>query len=109
VGEFVEPTLESTGLAAEGVSNVPDDLRLSIVNSSKSGAYPIAGFTYLLVYKTQTKADKGTGVAKFLWWAIHDGEAQAKTLDYAPLPAAVVTLAEAKIKALDCGGSPCYR
>lgn len=108
-GEFVEPTLESTGLAAEGVSNVPDDLRLSIVNSSKSGAYPIAGFTYILVYKTQTNAEKGAGVAKFLWWAIHDGEAQAKTLDYAPLPASVVTLAETKIKALDCGGSPCYK
>jgi phosphate transport system substrate-binding protein len=108
-GEFVEPTLESTGLAAEGVSNVPDDLRLSIVNSSKSGAYPIAGFTYILVYKTQTNAAKGAGVAKFLWWAIHDGEAQAKTLDYAPLPASVVTLAETKIKALDCGGSPCYK
>ncbi len=109
VGEFVEPTLESTGLAAEGVSSVPPDLRLSIVNSSKSGAYPIAGFTYILVYKTQTDAAKGTGVAKFLWWAIHDGEAQAATLEYAPLPAAVVTLAEAKIKALDCGGSPCYK
>jgi phosphate transport system substrate-binding protein len=108
-GEYIEPTLDSTVAATESLTTVPDDLRVSIVNSSKTGSYPIAGFTYILIYKTQTDAAKGTGLAKFLWWAIHDGEAQAQTLDYAPLPASVVTLAETKIKALDCGGSPCYK
>ena len=109
VGEFIEPTLESTTLAAEGATNVPDDLRLSIVNGSKPGSYPIAGFTYVLVYKNQKDPEKGAALAKFLWWATHDGEALAKTLDYAPLPDSIVKLAEAKIKALDCGGSPCYK
>ncbi len=108
-GEFIDPTLESTTLATEGVTAIPDDLRLSIVNSSKPGAYPIAGFTYILVYKSQKDAAKGAAVARFLWWATHDGEALAKTLDYAPLSPDLVQRAEAKIKALDCGGSPCYK
>ena len=109
MGAFVAPTLDSTKRATEGGATVPDDLRVSIVNNAQPGAYPIAGFTYILVYQTQSDAAKGAGVAKFLWWAIHDGEAQAADLSYAPLPAAIVTQAEAKIKALDCGGSPCYK
>jgi phosphate transport system substrate-binding protein len=108
-GEYIEPTLASTVAATESLTTVPADLRVSIVNSSKTGSYPIAGFTYILVYKTQTDAAKGTGLARFLWWAIRDGEAQAQTLDYATLPASVVTLAENQIKALDCGGSACYK
>jgi phosphate transport system substrate-binding protein len=108
-GEFIAPTLDSTKLAAAGIASVPEDLRVSIVNSAQPGAYPIAGFTYILIYQAQMDAARGAGLAKFLWWAIHDGEAQAADLSYAPLPAAIVTQAEAKIKALDCGGSPCYK
>ena len=107
-GEYIAPTLDSTVAATKAVTSPPADLRLSIVNSPGAGVYPIAGFTYLLVYKTQTDAAKGTGLAKFLWWAIHDGEAQAQSLSYAPLPDNVVKLAEDKIKALDCGGKACY-
>jgi phosphate transport system substrate-binding protein len=108
-GEFIEPTLDSTAAASEGLANIPDDLRVSIVNSDKTGSYPIAGFTYILVYKTQTDAKKGTALAKFLWWATHDGEAMAKTLQYAPLSPDLTQRVETKIKSLDCGGSPCYK
>jgi phosphate transport system substrate-binding protein len=107
-GEFVEPTVDATALAAEGIT-IPDDLRVTIVNSSKSGSYPIAGFTYILVYKQQKDATKGAALAKFLWWATHDGEALAKSLDYAPLSPEMTTRVEDKIKSLDCGGSPCYK
>ncbi|HST03837.1 MAG TPA: phosphate ABC transporter substrate-binding protein PstS [Chloroflexia bacterium] len=107
-GEFTEPTIEATALAAEGVT-IPDDLRVTIVNSSTAGSYPIAGFTYILVYKMQMDPAKGTGLANFLWWATHDGETLAKSLDYAPLSADMTQRVEAKIQALDCGGSPCYK
>ena len=107
-GEFIQPTIDSTTLAAEGVS-VPDDLRVSIVNSSKSGSYPIAGFTYILVYRNQPDAEKGAALAKFLWWATHDGQSMAKELDYAPLSPELVRKVEAKIKSLACGDSACYK
>jgi phosphate transport system substrate-binding protein len=107
-GEFVEPTIDATALAAEGVT-LPDDLRVSIVNSSKPSSYPIAGFTYILVYKQQKDVAKGEALAKFLWWATHDGEALARSLDYAPLSPELTTRVEQKIRSLDCGGNPCYR
>src|SRR6185436_9908624 len=88
-GQFVAPSIESTSAAAAGVE-MPADYRVSITNAKGKGAYPIAAFTYILIYKDQSDAQKGKAVADFLWWAIHDGQKLAAPLDYAPLPAAVV-------------------
>jgi phosphate transport system substrate-binding protein len=106
-GKFVEPTLDSVTAAAEGAApNMPADMRVSIVNAPGENAYPIAGYTYLLVYRDQKDRAKGTELAKFLWWAIHEGEEMAKDLLYAPLPENVVKLAEAKIKQINFQGEP---
>ncbi len=104
-GKFVEATLDSTTAAAAGASaTMPDDLRVSIVNAAGDASYPIAGYTYLLVYKDQTDQAKGKAIADFVWWGIHDGEGYAKDLLYAPLPKEVVGKAEAKVKALNYQG-----
>lgn len=109
-GRFVEPTLATTTAAAAGAAaNMPEDMRVSIVNAPGENAYPIAGYTYLLVYKDQTDKDKGTELVKFLWWAIHDGEKFAEDLLYAPLPDNVVKLAEAKIKQINNKGEALYK
>ncbi len=103
-GEFVKPTVESTSEAAAGVE-LPPDYRVSITNARGKGAYPIAAFTYLLVYKDQPDAAKGKAVQQFLWWAIHDGQKLAAPLDYAPLPKAVVARLETTIKAMTVRGA----
>lgn len=106
----MEPTLATTTAAAAGAAaNMPEDMRVSIVNAPGENAYPIAGYTYLLVYKDQTDKDKGTELVKFLWWAIHDGEKFAEDLLYAPLPDNVVKLAEAKIKQINNKGEALYK
>ena len=106
-GEFVEASLDSVTAAAAGAAgSIPDDLRVSITNAEGAGAYPISGFTYLLVYKDQDDATKGQALADFLWWALHDGEAMAKDLVYSPLPPEVLTKAEAKVKSINHGGKP---
>jgi phosphate transport system substrate-binding protein len=104
-GAFVEPSMASTSAAAAGVE-IPDDFRVSITNASGKTAYPIASFTYILVYKDQTDSKKGEAIARFLWWAIHDGQKAAPALDYAPLPAPVVKKVEAKLKTLTVEGKP---
>ncbi len=71
------------------------DVRVSIVNSAGKKAYPIVGFTYLLVYRTQLDKAKGKALVDFLHWAMHDGQAFAPKLSYAPLPPAVVKINEA--------------
>jgi len=109
-GQFVEPTLDSTvAAAAASASKMPDDLRVSIVNAPGENSYPIAGYTYILVYKDQADGSKGKALVDLLWWGVHDGEAYAKDLLYAPLPSNVVTKVEAKIKSITFQGKPLYQ
>ena len=82
------------------------DLRVSIVNSAAPEAYPIAGFTYLLVYRDQKDRARGEALSRFLTWAIHDGQRYAEPLLYAPLPPQVVALDEAVIEGLRLPGRP---
>jgi phosphate transport system substrate-binding protein len=104
-GEFVEASLDSVkAAAAAGVSKMPDDLRTQITDGEGAGAYPIASYTYILVYKDQADATKGKALVDFLWWAIHDGEKFAAELHYGPLPTEVLTKVEAKINSMTSGG-----
>ncbi|MEW6130103.1 MAG: phosphate ABC transporter substrate-binding protein PstS [Acidobacteriota bacterium] len=106
-GEFVRPVLDSITEAAAGAATaMPDDLRVSITNAPGAGAYPIASYTYLLVYKEQVDQTKGKALVDFLWWAIHDGQQMARDLLYAPLPAEVVKKTEAKIGSIAYQGKP---
>src|SRR6185312_2420504 len=106
-GDFVQLTLEAvTDAASESLATTPEDLRVSITNAAGKGAYPISSYTYILVYKEQKDAAKGKALVDFLWWGIHDGEKFAKELQYAPLPAEIVTRAEGKIKSIMQGGAP---
>ena len=106
-GSFIEPSIDSVTAAAAGsAASTPDDLRVSITNATGAQAYPIASYTYILVYKDQRDAVKGKALVDFLWWGIHDGESFAKALDYAPLPTDIVKRAEAKINSITAGGTP---
>ena len=87
-GTWVKPSIESTTTAAAGVE-MPADYRVSITNASGKDAYPISGFTWLLVHKDSKDAAKGTATVNFLRWALTEGEKMATPLDYAPLPKAV--------------------
>jgi phosphate transport system substrate-binding protein len=106
-GKLVEPTIESTTAAAAGVAkSMPDDFRVSMTNPPGADAYPIASFTWLLVYRDQPNEAKGRALVNFLWWAIHDGQKYPASLLYAPLPAPVVKQIEAKIKQVTFSGKP---
>jgi phosphate transport system substrate-binding protein len=87
-GEFVKPALESV-TAALATADVPDDFRFSMTNAPGKDAYPIAGATWLLVYRDQKEAAKGKKLVEFLKWALTKGEAMANALDYAALPPAL--------------------
>jgi phosphate transport system substrate-binding protein len=99
-GKFVVPTIESMteAAAATGAKLPPNtDFRVSIVNAAAANAYPIASFTYLLVYETQTDAAKGKKLVDFIKWAIHDGEKDAAALDYGPLPKSVIAMLDKRL------------
>lgn len=88
-GNFVAPTSASiSAAAAEAVATLPagTDYRVSIVDPPGPGAYPIASFTWLLVYKNQEDRTKGRALVEFIKWALTDGQTQAAELSYGPLP-----------------------
>ena len=95
-GAYIEPTLASTSKAADGAV-IPDDFRASIVNSPNPESYPIASFTWLLIYKQMDDHVKGKAIVDFIKWAITDGQKYAEDLDYAPLPANVVQMIQQKL------------
>lgn len=106
-GSFIEPSIDAvTAAAASFAATMPDDLRVSITNAPGPEAYPISSYTYVLVYKDQKDAAKGKALVDFLWWGIHEGQAFAKELQYAPLPADIVKRAEGKINSITAAGSP---
>ena len=102
-GKFIAPTTAAMSAAAEGVE-MPPELYVSLVNSAAEAAYPITGYTYLLVYADAKDPAKGEAIAKYLWWGLHDGQKFAEGLDYAPLPTKVVALVESRLKELSASG-----
>ena len=102
-GRFVSPGLESTTAAAASTT-LPADLRGSIVDAPGAQSYPVAGFTYLLMYQDQVDPARGRALADFVSWCLHEGQPYAAELDYAPLPAGVVQAAEARLATMESQG-----
>ncbi len=98
-GNYVEPSLESTALAGEGVE-FPDDLRFSLSNSSADQAYPIVGATWILAHGPMEDPADAEALQAFLTWALTDGDGVAQELGYAPLPDNLQELALEKVDAI---------
>jgi phosphate transport system substrate-binding protein len=96
-GKYLEPTLDGAALAADE-PNLPNNMEVMVTDSSNPKAYPIAGFTWLLIYENQTDEAKADAVANLAWWMIHDGQKLAIPLEYAPLKGAAIKKAEALVK-----------
>lgn len=108
-GAYITPNAASTSAAASGIV-IPDDYRVSIVDSPNDAAYPISGLTWVLLYKNQPDFEKGKALVDFLWWGIHDGQVVEEPLGYAPLPADLRTSVEHTLTtAITSGGEPVLR
>lgn len=109
-GTYVLPTLESTSAAAQGfLATLPDDLRVNIVNPpTGDNAYPIAGFTWVLVRKEMPDEAQAQALVDFLYWALTQGDSYATQLHYAPLPAEVKQKAIAKLALVTVNGKPIF-
>lgn len=104
-GKLVAPSMEAVSAAAAAFTpQLPEDLRVSIVNAPGEQAYPIASFSYILLYEEQPEPEKGRALVDFLWWATHEGQRFSSALDYAPLPPEVVQKVEAKLRGVRSQG-----
>lgn len=91
-GNYVTPTPDA--IAADAASKpaiTPADF--SIVNQPGPAAYPICGYSWVLVSGRQQSQAVGQALISLLTWLTHDGQSYAATLGYVPLPPAIQQLA----------------
>lgn len=88
-GAFVNASLDSVTAAAAGVT-MPDDFRVSITDPDGKDAYPIASFTWMLLYQNPNDKARAKMMVDFMKWALTDGQKETQALGYAPLPKVVV-------------------
>jgi phosphate transport system substrate-binding protein len=107
-GKYVEPTLETTTAAGDGI-DVPADLGISTIDSPNPAAYPIVSQTFIDVHQDlcaggMSKAN-ASAFKTFINYGLGDGQNVAKQLFYAPLPAALLDKAKAQVSKLQCNGA----
>src|SRR5258705_59180 len=78
--------------AADTEGKMPPDFRVSITNAPGKDVYPIASFTWLLLYESAKDKERSKAMVDFVKWALGDGQRFANELGYAPLPASVVKM-----------------
>ena len=98
-GQSVKASIETVTAAAEGAAaDMPADFRVSITNAPGENAYPIASFTWILLYENPDDKAQARVMVDFMKWALTDGQTHARELGYAPLPENVV---EMELEALE--------
>lgn len=109
-GNFVAGSTDGVTAAAEAAAvDFPADFRQEpIINGAGPNTYPIASYTFLLVYQDQTDSAKGQALVAFIYWALTDGQSSEASLGYAPLPKNVNDQALAQLHQVTTGGAPIW-
>ena len=95
-GKFVKPT-DQSGAATLGHVEFPENLRIWPEDPAGDDDYPIATFTWLLLYKKYSDAAKLKALKEFITYGLTDGQKFSSELGYIPLPAAVVEKSKAAL------------
>jgi phosphate ABC transporter phosphate-binding protein len=110
---FIEPSLDSISAASSGAADSLPAAKdsweeVSIVNAPGSNSYPIASFTYLLVYddlKPVTKnKEQAKAIIHLINWMITDGQEFSSSLLYVPLADKVTKLGQQGLKQITYDG-----
>jgi phosphate transport system substrate-binding protein len=109
-GNFVQGSTAGVTAAAEAAAvDFPADFRAApIINGAGPDTYPIAAYTYLLIYVDQKDEAKGQALVAFTYWGLTLGQAMASDLGYAPLPRSVQDKALDELHKITFGGTPIW-
>jgi len=89
-GAFIKPTLANFAAAAAGADWAgAQDFAVDLNDQPGATAWPIVSATFVLVPTNPANPAKGAAVLKFFDWALSNGDAEAKKLEYVALPASV--------------------
>ncbi len=110
-GGVVAPNEQSfTAAAAHANWTATPGFAPVLLDQPGPDSWPIAGATFILVYKAQANAATGSAVLKFFDWCYANGDGMASQLAYVPLPASVKSLVRhAWSTEVKADGKPVYR
>ena len=95
-GNWVQPSAESFQAAAASADwKNAKDFNLVITNAPGADAWPLTATNFILMYKQPKDAKRSADAMAFFKWALENGQPQAKSLDYVPLPPELVQQIEA--------------
>ncbi|HZV39027.1 MAG TPA: phosphate ABC transporter substrate-binding protein PstS [Pseudoxanthomonas sp.] len=95
-GNFVQPrddTFSAAAAAADWAN--AKDFYLVMTNAPGEQSWPITATNFILMYKQPKNAAGAKNAKEFFRWVYANGDEQAKSLDYVPLPPALVQQIEA--------------
>src|SRR5436190_18850585 len=91
-GNWILPSAQSFAAAAQSADwKNSKDFYLVITNAPGAEAWPITATVFSIMYKQPKNAASAKAAHDFFAWAYANGDAQAKALDYVPLPPALVS------------------
>ncbi|WP_199753398.1 phosphate ABC transporter substrate-binding protein PstS [Luteimonas cucumeris] len=95
-GNFVLPSDETFQAAAASADWAgAQDFYLVMTNAPGEKSWPITATNFILMYKQPKNAAGAKSAKEFFKWVYANGDAQAKALDYVPLPDELVQQIEA--------------
>ncbi len=95
-GNFVLPSDETFQAAAASADWAKSkDFFLVMTNAPGANSWPIAATNFILMQRKPKDAARSKEALAFFRWAYANGDAQAKALDYVPLPDALVQQVQA--------------
>jgi len=95
-GAFLKPTIAAFAAAAANADWAgAKDFAVDMNDQAGAKSWPIVSTTFVLLPTNPTDAAKSAAVLKFFGWALDNGDATARELQYVPLPSKV----KAQVKA----------
>jgi phosphate transport system substrate-binding protein len=95
-GKWVLPNATSFAAAAASADWAhAKDFYLVMTNAPGEASWPITASVFVIMYKQPKKLAAAKSAKDFFRWVYANGDAQAKKLDYVPLPAPLVAQIEA--------------
>ncbi|UGX96258.1 phosphate ABC transporter substrate-binding protein PstS [Bradyrhizobium barranii subsp. barranii] len=90
-GNFVVPDAASFQAAASSADwKAEKDFHLVLTNAPGEDASPITATTFVLMPKAPKSEERSAAAIDFIRWSLENGKTQAETLNYVPLPPALV-------------------
>jgi phosphate transport system substrate-binding protein len=94
-GNFVVPDAASFQAAASSADwKAEKDFHLVLTNAPGEDAYPITATTFVVMPRQPKSPERSAAAIDFVRWSLDNGKSQAETLNYVPLPPALIEQVE---------------